>query len=106
MFLNISSSMGSCLLVAERIMGLAASVRHDRKSPGGKLHKQRILLTMNAIVLNILGWGRCYYHNWATISKKVPFKGKSFTEETLCQQRKRLLRRKRNTNCQPDDTLP
>src|SRR5579859_3861728 len=69
MFLNISSSMGSRLTMAERITEQAASVRHHRQRVRSEPSKRRILLTMNVIVLNILGWVRCCYYNWATISK-------------------------------------
>src|SRR5277367_237518 len=59
---------------------------------------------MKVIVLNILWWSRDRYYHWARFRIKGPLsREKLFTEETSCQQRKRLPR-KRNTNRPRNDT--
>src|SRR5271155_1925625 len=107
MFLNISSSMGSRVFLAERMAeskdGCKCTTRGRLGcSDGTSLLKNSIDNESNSpqylgvASLHLLQLGNDFEFG-------PPFKGKLFTEETSCQQRKRLPR-KRNTNRWRDDT--
>src|SRR3984957_7263377 len=101
MFLNISSSTGSGFAVLKRKKKNGRRLPVYDTPPGRGLRwqplDQRIVLTMKLIVLNILGWSRCSYYNWASIPNQGP------PSRENCSRRK--LHASKEKGCQEKKTL-